>query len=204
MDHYSTAIGNVIFLKSYPEIKITELKPKLAKFVLGDSLEPKDTIGMLGRVKRAQEEAIKEMLLFEKFFDVHNAKHEELEGCESFLGMENKRILYATIYNQNLTKAALCELRKENPSHTEIGRLLNEHHFMLSRYLDISTPKIERMIEAALNAGAVGAKINGSGGGGCMFAYAPDDPESVAVAIEQAGGKAYIIDIDEGTRIDDR
>jgi len=28
------------------------------------------------------------------------------------------------------------------------------------------------MIDAALGAGALGAKINGSGGGGTMFAYA--------------------------------
>ncbi len=33
------------------------------------------------------------------------------------------------------------------------------------------------MIAAALDAGALGAKINGSGGGGCMFAYAPPIPK---------------------------
>jgi galactokinase len=66
--------------------------------------------------------------------------------------------------------------------------------------LQISTPKIERMIRAALDAGAFGAKINGSGGGGCMFAYAPDDPEKVAVAVEKAGGQAFIVHIDEGVK----
>jgi galactokinase len=55
------------------------------------------------------------------------------------------------------------------------------------------------MIEAALEAGALGAKINGSGGGGCMFAYAPKDPEKVVAAIEKEGGKAYIITVDKGT-----
>ncbi len=35
-----------------------------------------------------------------------------------------------------------------------------------------------------LDAGAYGAKINGSGGGGCMFAYAPASPEKVKAAIE--------------------
>jgi galactokinase len=53
-----------------------------------------------------------------------------------------------------------------------------------------------------LKAGALGAKINGSGGGGCMFAYAPNDPEKVAHAIEKAGGKAYLISIDIGTRVE--
>jgi galactokinase len=55
------------------------------------------------------------------------------------------------------------------------------------------------MIEAALEAGALGAKINGSGGGGCMFAYAPKDPEKVVAAIEKEGGKAYMITVDKGT-----
>jgi galactokinase len=44
-------------------------------------------------------------------------------------------------------------------------------------------------------------KINGSGGGGYMFTYAPKNPEHVAEAIEKVGGKAYIIQADEGTRI---
>jgi galactokinase len=56
------------------------------------------------------------------------------------------------------------------------------------------------MISAALDAGALGAKINGSGGGGCMFAYAPENPDAVVAAIEDAGGKAYIIRVDVGTQ----
>jgi galactokinase len=57
------------------------------------------------------------------------------------------------------------------------------------------------MIEASLAAGALGAKINGSGGGGCMYAYAPDNDnaQTVAEAIEREGGKAYIINVDGGT-----
>jgi galactokinase len=67
--------------------------------------------------------------------------------------------------------------------------------------LKVSTSKIETMLDAALNAGALGGKINGSGGGGCMFAMAPDNPQAVAVAIEKAGGKAYIIEPAAGSRI---
>jgi galactokinase len=55
------------------------------------------------------------------------------------------------------------------------------------------------MLRAALDAGALGGKINGSGGGGCMFAYAPNNPGEVVEAIEKVGGKAYIITVDKGT-----
>ena len=70
---------------------------------------------------------------------------------------------------------------------------------MLRDTLNISTPKIEKLINASLNAGAYGAKINGSGGGGCMFAYAPKNPEEVLNAINSNGGKGYIVKSDIGT-----
>jgi len=55
------------------------------------------------------------------------------------------------------------------------------------------------MIEAAMNAGALGAKINGSGGGGCMLAYAPENTNEVVEAIKKVGGEAFIVSSDKGT-----
>ena len=57
------------------------------------------------------------------------------------------------------------------------------------------------MLDAALNEGALGGKITGSGGGGCMFAYAPNNPEIIARAIAKAGGKSFIIRSDIGTSV---
>jgi galactokinase len=56
------------------------------------------------------------------------------------------------------------------------------------------------MMDAAMNAGALGAKINGSGGGGCMFAYAPNNAEKVVEAINRVNGHAQIIHTDEGSK----
>jgi galactokinase len=56
------------------------------------------------------------------------------------------------------------------------------------------------MIESSLQAGALGAKINGSGGGGCIFAYTPENAEQVAEALRKSGAKTYIIRVDEGVR----
>jgi len=58
------------------------------------------------------------------------------------------------------------------------------------------------MISASLDAGAAGAKINGSGGGGCMFAYAPGDPHKVLDAVKKFTDEAWIIYPDEGVRIE--
>jgi galactokinase len=60
------------------------------------------------------------------------------------------------------------------------------------------------MMDAALAAGACGGKINGSGGGGCMFVYAPERPGEVAEAIERAGGKAFVVVSDGGVRIEEK
>jgi galactokinase len=82
------------------------------------------------------------------------------------------------------------------------GEMLNEHQAILRDTLRISTPRIDRMLDAAMEAGAYGGKINGSGGGGCMFVYAPEHAGRVAEAIERCGGRAYIVHADEGTRVE--
>jgi len=64
-----------------------------------------------------------------------------------------------------------------------------------------STEKIEKMIQVAKDAGALGGKINGSGGGGTMLAYAPGKEKEIAKALEKAGGEPYIIKISEGAKL---
>jgi len=52
----------------------------------------------------------------------------------------------------------------------------------------VSTPAIERIMSAALHAGALANKLCGAGGGGCMITYAPPKSrKDVEQAIEQAG-----------------
>ena len=113
-----------------------------------------------------------------------------------------QELLKGTFRNRDILVEALTELLKSEIDHGKIGSLLNEHHQILRDCLKISTPKIEKMIAASINAGAFGGKINGSGGGGCMFVYAPKNPERVAEAINNAGGKSYLIQSDLGTKIE--
>ena len=57
------------------------------------------------------------------------------------------------------------------------------------------------MMDAAMAAGALGGKINGSGGGGCMFVLAPGREGEVAEALERAGGRAFPVPIAEGITV---
>ena len=58
------------------------------------------------------------------------------------------------------------------------------------------TPGLERLCSAAERAGAVGAKLTGIGGGGCMIALCtPERAPAVEKAITDAGGKAFAVHV---------
>ncbi len=200
MDQYSTSIGGIIFLDSYPKIDVEKLNTKLGKFVLGDSEEPKDTKFILSRVKKQIQKVVKQLQNKYPNFSLRTVGESEIEKYSDHLNNEQIELLKGTIKNREITKKAKRVLETSPINHRAIGQLLTEHHAVLRDILKISTPKIDKMIEASLKAGAYGAKINGSGGGGCMFAYAPRNTEKVKEAIEEAGGVAYIVYADQGTR----
>ena len=200
MDQYSSAIGNLIYLESEPKISIESMKPNLGTFVLGDSCEPKDTMEILQRCRDSRSAIFEKIKLQNPNFSLHEIKLEEISQYN--LNTDEATLLSGTIQNRDLLRQALPELKNAEPDHKKIGILLSEHHSISREVLKVSTPKIETMLDASINAGALGGKINGSAGGGCMFAYAPDNPEKVANAIKKAGGKAYTIHSEVGTRID--
>jgi mevalonate kinase len=79
----------------------------------------------------------------------------------------------------------------ENFDLKEIGRLMNRNQSLL-REAEISCPELDSLVDLCLRAGALGAKLTGSGGGGCMLALTPgkDKQEKVASAVERAGFQA--------------
>jgi len=73
-----------------------------------------------------------------------------------------------------------------------LGELMNINHELLSA-LQVSCEELESLVHAARNAGALGAKLTGAGGGGCMIALvSPEKTEDVALAIEKAGGEVFV------------
>lgn len=200
MDQYSTSIGGIIALDFYPSTKVTRMNPNLKTFVLGNSHQPKNTKFILSHVKNQILIVDKILKCIDPDFALQTVKLADLQKYSHHLNQDQFQILEGTIKNRKLTVIARKELAKENPDHKLIGKLLTEHHTVLRDILGISTPKIEGMIDAALSAGAYGAKINGSGGGGCMFAYVPENPDKIKSSIEEAGGEAFVIVPDSGSR----
>jgi len=199
MDHFSTAMGGVLYLQFHPKVRVEPLNPQLGVFILGDSAEPKNTKGILARVKDGVMRITRQLASRHSDFFLQTVATEHLSQFKSELSADEFSLLQGTVKNRDLTIEARALLHQREMDHEGFGRLLSEHHLILRDVQQISTPKIDRMIDAALSAGALGGKINGSGGGGCMFVYAPDHPETVVEAIEQAGGQAFIVTPAPGT-----
>lgn len=73
----------------------------------------------------------------------------------------------------------------------EIGHILHRGWNYKREMADgISTPFFEELYETAMNAGSIGGKISGAGGGGYVFFYCPGNTRfTVAKALEKLGGR---------------
>ena len=91
---------------------------------------------------------------------------------------------------------------QENALET-LGRLMNINHALLYG-IGVSDESLEWLTNAARKAGALGAKLTGAGGGGCMVALArPERLENVSEAIMRAGGSPFIAKkTDEGVKVE--
>ncbi len=87
----------------------------------------------------------------------------------------------------------------------EMGELMNINHGLLEA-LGVGTRELSELVYAARGAGgALGAKITGAGGGGCMIALpAPGRQEPLITALRQARGIAFPVRTGcEGVRLED-
>ncbi|MEM4272643.1 MAG: mevalonate kinase [Candidatus Bilamarchaeaceae archaeon] len=71
-----------------------------------------------------------------------------------------------------------------------LGELMNENHALLEE-LGLSTPAIEEIRKIALENGALGAKITGAGGGGCVLVLAPDARRAKGIAVKLGKYSAF-------------
>jgi mevalonate kinase len=91
---------------------------------------------------------------------------------------------------------------KENDLES-LGDLMNINQALLYG-IGVSDESLEWLINAAKKAGALGAKLTGAGGGGCMIALAKDERiDDVQEAIMRAGGRPFTArKTDEGVKIE--
>lgn len=201
MDHFASAVGGVIHV-DMKDNTVSRLPAKLDSIVIGDSEEKKkDTVGDLRYIRTTVEREYEQIAQKISSFDRRTTPVNSVYELGRSHPTKERSMAEATLRNRDLTYRALGLLDNEKPNHQELGNMLREHHEILRDALDRSTPKIECMIDAAYSAGALGCKINGSGGGGTMMAYALNNEKEVASAIQKAGGTSYIVKVSKGASL---
>ncbi len=202
MDHMASAHGGICRF-DFADIE----NPKMEKlqvlppggFILFDSLQRKDTIKVLATARKPVEKAIEAL-------GVKGIKDLDLELLKSAdISEEQKRPARAALHNYDLLKLFIAENTKGLISPERFGQLLYEHHKNLRDGLSISTDSIEEILDTAMENGALGGKLNGTGGGGCCYAFAHvKDLVKIKEAVEKKGYPARIIKTDHGSRVDRR
>lgn len=81
-----------------------------------------------------------------------------------------------------------------------LGALMNENHALLQA-LHVSTPVLDAGQARALDCGALGCKLSGGGGGGCLIALAANRELEVTRSLTQAGAmRTFAVTIDSPRR----
>jgi mevalonate kinase len=92
-----------------------------------------------------------------------------------------------TVVNQ-----ARVVIEQGRPGLAALGKLMDENQELLAA-LGVSSPELNRLVEAARTAGALGAKLSGAGWGGNMIALVlPEQAGQVAEALVGAGATGVI------------
>jgi mevalonate kinase len=85
--------------------------------------------------------------------------------------------------------------RDPDPDHDEIGQLVTQAHRLLADRVGCSTALIDTCVDRCLAAGAYGAKLTGSGHGGCLFALVPAERlGDVRSALQPLPVKVLVLD----------
>jgi galactokinase len=203
MDQYTISLGNIVFLNTAKDLSYKTIGTKLEGLILGESGVPKKTLGLLADVRGKAQDAIAQVEHHRSDFYLEKVTPDKVDEYSSYISEELRPYFYASIQNHAITQKALLEFGKEKLVHKTIGELMSTHHNVLKDILKITVPVIDKMITAAMEAGAFGAKIVGSGGGGSIVALAPfDKKEAIIKAIKEIGAiDAYEVSVEQGSHV---
>lgn len=193
MDHYTAAMGGLLFLdfRHYP-VKTERLPKPVDGIVLVDTSERKDTLKVLRELRAMTERGVKLLKKIDPKFNLQETARDEIEPQLERLPKRVGNVIRLQLCNRDITLKAYEMLKSGSWKPTELGGLLTQHHHNL-RNMGVSTRTIDELIELALSHGALGGKLNGSGGGGTFFIYAPGKEEEIAELMREKGVSPYIV-----------
>jgi mevalonate kinase len=97
---------------------------------------------------------------------------------------------YNALFKQAEDLAFTARKALEEFNIEKVGELMNENHRLLQE-IEVSSKELDYLVNLAREKGALGAKLTGGGGGGCIVALTPrkELQEAVASTLEQQGFK---------------
>ncbi|MBR2327531.1 MAG: hypothetical protein IKA51_02805 [Clostridia bacterium] len=201
MDQVASALGGLLNIDfsnggfSYKSMNAT----LTGDFILFDSLEQKNTIKVLADAKAPTIAGLKELAPFgiSSIRDlVSNPDTDELLKKITPSLVSKVR---ANIDNHRILLEAKAMMESGNIDNLRFGELLYAHHCNLRDGLGASTDKIDTILNTALENGALGGKVNGSGGGGCLYVYCEKDKtEGIMAAVEKLGYPSKKLSVSNG------
>jgi len=199
MDQVLCAMGGVRRVHFAPDFHVETLPRPAGHWILIDSHEPKDTLTILARAK---EERLK---LLDSWGVPLGADwpNKRPPRPDHWTAHEN-RLMDATVAIRQVSHLGGRAVESMPKNIQFIGEQLQVHHHWLSHGIGVSTPRIDNILNGAIDAGALGGKINGSGGGGTAFVLTEADTlDAVMGAIEGQNATAIPVELGaDGVRID--
>jgi mevalonate kinase len=165
MDMYSSGLGGLIYLDSS-----SRPPHDVERFVLPDGYDI----------------VIADTLTPRNTSDVISDKRRRYEAKEP-------QIMKYVETTEDLIKE-IRELLKGSPIDIQrLGLLVHKSHILLRDHMGVSTNLLEEGVERSLKNGALGAKLTGTGMGGCLFALVPTDKTKGLVnSLSELPVKVYV------------
>lgn len=187
MDQYTIAYGGLVRINTEEPIQVHRIETQIPGMIIANTGISKNTLDYLQRTKTKSQNAIKQFQRLRPHSKIEDVSMEDATEISAEFPSETLPYLMAAVQNKTITNKASELLQKEKTDWFEIGNLMNLHHEILRDKLKVSIPEIDHLVKVALSAGAIGAKIVGSGGGGCILTLAPNKEDIVMSDLKNAG-----------------
>lgn len=198
MDQYTIAQGGLLYIDTDSQ-QSHPLPLPSCHWVVAESGVEKKTLTVLKNAREWQQKALQAVVAKEPQFQLQQSTTADYSRFLQAIPDSLHAHWYASIYNYDITQKAHQEFLREADPNT-LGTLINAHQHILSNHIQNTPKALVHMLDSANDAGALGSKIIGSGGGGCMVSLVTEsNQERVIDAYMKAGAKkAYRITLTAG------
>ncbi|MCY4253533.1 MAG: GHMP kinase [Flavobacteriaceae bacterium] len=196
MDQYTISQRGMLYIDTTTR-ECTSFPKNLNYLIIADSGIEKRTLQVLLKAKTYALEAVQQVKNKYPNFDLLQSSVTDYKKYKDLVSQELQPYWYATIHNYSITLKAKALLQKVAINQQQIGQLINQHQDILQTCIQNTPIEMQNQIQRALQAGALGAKTVGSGGGGCIVALANQKTKNKVIRAFLGAGskKAYPIEI---------